>query len=33
MLNGGVLTLDLLDTRTESWIRAQKVAPVSAAMN
>jgi uncharacterized protein (DUF885 family) len=33
MLNGGVLTLDLLDTRTESWIRAQKAAPVSAAMN
>ena len=24
MLNGGVLPLDLLDTRTESWIKAQK---------
>jgi uncharacterized protein (DUF885 family) len=27
MLNGGVLPLDLLDARTESWIKAQK-APV-----
>jgi uncharacterized protein (DUF885 family) len=33
MLNGGVLTLDLLDARTDSWIRAQKVAPASTAMN
>jgi uncharacterized protein (DUF885 family) len=33
MLNGGVLTLDLLDARTESWIRAQQVVvPVSAAV-
>jgi len=29
MLNGGVLPLDLLDSRTENWIRAQKLAPVS----
>jgi uncharacterized protein (DUF885 family) len=26
MLNGGVLPLDLLDSRTDSWIRAQKLA-------
>ncbi|HLZ96973.1 MAG TPA: DUF885 family protein [Steroidobacteraceae bacterium] len=30
MLNGGVLPLDLLDSRTDSWIRAQKLAPASA---
>jgi hypothetical protein len=24
MLNGGVLPLDLLDSRTNSWIQAQK---------
>src|SRR6202166_689662 len=33
MLNGGVLPLDLLDSRTESWIRAQKLAPHSAGIN
>jgi uncharacterized protein (DUF885 family) len=33
MLSGGVLTLDLLDARTETWIRAQKMAPVSATVN
>ena len=27
MLSGGVLPLDLLDARTEDWIRAQKAAP------
>ena len=32
MLNGGVLTLDMLDARTDRWIRAQKMA-ASAAMN
>jgi uncharacterized protein (DUF885 family) len=31
MLNGGVLPLDLLDARTNSWIRAQKSAIKSAA--
>ena len=32
MLSGGVLPLDLLDSRTVSWIQAQKVgAKVSAA--
>src|SRR3984893_10508758 len=30
MLNGGVLPLDLLDSRTDSWIQAQKLAPNSA---
>jgi hypothetical protein len=33
MLNGGVLPLDLLDSRTDSWIRAQKSALKSAAAN
>ena len=33
MLNGGVLPLDLLDSRTDSWIRAQKLAPNSAGVN
>jgi hypothetical protein len=27
MLSGGVLPLDLLDARTEDWIRAQKAVP------
>jgi uncharacterized protein (DUF885 family) len=31
MLNGGVLPLDLLDSRTDSWIRAQKLAGKPAA--
>jgi uncharacterized protein (DUF885 family) len=31
MLNGGVLPLDLLDARTNSWIQAQQAAPKSAA--
>jgi uncharacterized protein (DUF885 family) len=36
MLNGGVLPLDLLDSRTNSWIQAQKTAvktPVKTAAN
>jgi uncharacterized protein (DUF885 family) len=33
MLNGGVLPLDLLDSRTDSWVRAQKLAPNSARVN
>jgi uncharacterized protein (DUF885 family) len=33
MLNGGVLPLDLLDSRTENWIQAQKLAPNSARIN
>jgi uncharacterized protein (DUF885 family) len=33
MLNGGVLPLDLLDTRTESWIKAQKAGTPVAAGN
>jgi uncharacterized protein (DUF885 family) len=33
MLNGGVLPLDLLDSRTESWVRAQQLAPNSARVN
>jgi uncharacterized protein (DUF885 family) len=33
MLNGGVLPLDLLDTRTESWIKAQKAGTQVAAGN
>jgi len=32
MLSGGVLPLDLLDSRTDSWIRAQNLAPTSAAV-
>jgi len=31
MLNGGVLPLDLLDSRTDSWIRAQKAGGKTAA--
>jgi uncharacterized protein (DUF885 family) len=30
MLNGGVLPLDLLDARTDSWIRAQKAGGAAA---
>jgi uncharacterized protein (DUF885 family) len=30
MLSGGVLPLELLDSRTDSWIRAQKLPPESA---
>jgi uncharacterized protein (DUF885 family) len=33
MLNGGVLPLDLLAVRTESWIRAEKLAPGTASIN
>jgi uncharacterized protein (DUF885 family) len=31
MLNGGALPLDLLDARTNAWIRAQKGGPKTAA--
>ncbi len=33
MLSGGVLPLDLLDSRTSSWIAGQKLAAKSAAAN
>ena len=33
MLSGGVLPLDLLDTRTESWITAKKAGTQVAAGN
>ena len=33
MLSGGVLPLELLDSRTDSWIRAQKLLPESAVAN
>jgi hypothetical protein len=33
MLNGGVLQLDLLDARTNSWIQEQKLSPKSVASN
>jgi uncharacterized protein (DUF885 family) len=33
MLNGGVLPLDLLGSRTDSWIRVQKLKARSAAAN
>jgi uncharacterized protein (DUF885 family) len=33
MLNGGVLPLDLLDARTESWIKAQKAGTQTTAGN
>jgi uncharacterized protein (DUF885 family) len=33
MLSGGVLPLDLLDSRTTSWIRGQKLGAKSAAAN
>jgi uncharacterized protein (DUF885 family) len=33
MLNGGVLPLDLLDSRTNAWIRAQRHRPAMAAAN
>jgi uncharacterized protein (DUF885 family) len=31
MLNGGVLPLDMLDSRTDAWIGAQKSAPSATA--
>jgi uncharacterized protein (DUF885 family) len=33
MLSGGVLPLDLLDSRTMSWIREQKTGAKSTAAN
>ena len=33
MLSGGVLPLDLLDSRTTSWIRGQELGAKSAAAN
>ena len=33
MLNGGVLPLDLLDSRTNAWIKEQKRAPARVAAN
>jgi uncharacterized protein (DUF885 family) len=33
MLNGGVLPLDLLESRTVGWIREQKAAATAAAAN
>jgi len=33
ILNGGVLPLDLLDSRTNSWIKEQKRAPAKVAAN
>jgi hypothetical protein len=33
MLNGGVLPLDLLDARTEGWIKAQQAGAQTAAGN
>jgi uncharacterized protein (DUF885 family) len=33
MLSGGVLPLDLLESRTDRWIHAQQLAPKSAAAN
>jgi uncharacterized protein (DUF885 family) len=33
MLNGGVLPLDLLEYRTDAWIRAEKLAPTTASIN
>jgi len=33
MLNGGVLPLDLLDSRTNSWIRQEKQPPAKVAAN
>jgi hypothetical protein len=33
MLSGGVLPLDLLDSRTNSWIQGQKSAVKSTAAN
>jgi hypothetical protein len=33
MLNGGVLPLDLLDSRTNSWIQKQKHRSQVAAAN
>jgi uncharacterized protein (DUF885 family) len=32
MLSGGVLPLDLLEARTDRWIKAQQDAPKTAAM-
>ena len=33
MLNGGVLPLELLDSRTDAWIEAQKHRPAAVAAN
>jgi uncharacterized protein (DUF885 family) len=33
MLNGGVLPLDLLASRTEGWIRAEKLRSATASIN
>jgi uncharacterized protein (DUF885 family) len=33
MLSGGVLPLDLLDSRTNSWIQGRKLAAKSTAAN
>ncbi len=33
MLSGGVLPLDLLESRTDGWIRAEKLGPKSASIN
>jgi uncharacterized protein (DUF885 family) len=33
MLSGGVLPLDVLDSRTNGWIRSQKLAPAHGAAN
>jgi len=33
MLNGGVLPLDLLDSRTNAWIKAQQKKPLAVAAN
>jgi uncharacterized protein (DUF885 family) len=33
MLNGGVLPLDLLDSRTGAWLETQKHRPVAVAAN
>lgn len=33
MLSGGVLPLELLESRTDGWIRAEKLGPKSASIN
>jgi uncharacterized protein (DUF885 family) len=33
MLNGGVLPLDLLASRTDAWIRAEKLGPTTASVH
>jgi uncharacterized protein (DUF885 family) len=33
MLSGGVLPIDLLESRTDNWIRAQKLGPATATGN